>query len=306
MNKAQQKRFNSLYQQHVNALIRQGKAKSTIDCYARALRRITEYFDQCPDRLTLDQLKDYFLALVKSHSWSTVKVDRNGLQFFYDQVLGKPWQWVDIVKPPQTRVLPDILTLNEIERVINTTRELRYQTFILVTYSMGLRLGEALNLHVGDIDSERKRVHIRQGKGKKDRFVTLPDAALLALRRYWVTHRNPKLLFPAGKTAQERFTSRVIMDRGGVQRAFKVIVAECNIHKHITPHSLRHCYGAHLVEAGLNLRAIQHEMGHECPKTTALYTQLTDTMVQQSHQFINDLMSQLQVHWQSESDDDLG
>jgi hypothetical protein len=87
MNKAQQVRFNSLYEQHVNALHRQGKAERTIDSYARAIRRITEFFDQCPDRLSEDQLKTYFTALVKSHSWSTVKIDRNGLQFFYQQVL---------------------------------------------------------------------------------------------------------------------------------------------------------------------------------------------------------------------------
>jgi len=109
MNKAQQARFNSLYEQHVNALHRQGKAERTIDSYARAVRRITDFFDRCPDRLTQDHLKDYFTALVKSHSWSTVKVDRNGLQFFYQQVLNQQWPWVDIVIPPQKRVLPDIL-----------------------------------------------------------------------------------------------------------------------------------------------------------------------------------------------------
>ena len=183
MNKAQQKKFDSLYQQHVSALHRMGKAKTTIDVYSRAVRRITEYFDRCPDRLSQDQLKDYFGSLVKTHSWSTVKVDRNGLQFFYKHVLNKDWKWVEIVKPPQTKVLPDILTLKEIERVINHTRELRYQTFILVSFSMGLRLGETLNLKVGDIDAERMKVHIRQGKGKKDRFVILPDRALQALRQ---------------------------------------------------------------------------------------------------------------------------
>lgn len=175
MNKAQQTRFNSLYQRHVSALQRQGKAATTIDVYCRAVRRITEYFDQCPDRLTEDQLKDYFTALVKSHSWSTVKSDRNGLQFFYKHVLNKEWTWVDIVKPPQKKVLPDILTLREVERVINGTRELRYQTFILTAYSMGLRLGEALNLRVGDIDRERMKVHVRQGKGRKDRFLLLQN-----------------------------------------------------------------------------------------------------------------------------------
>jgi integrase/recombinase XerD len=118
MNKTQQNKFNSLYQKHVSALQRQGKADSTIDVYSRAVRRITEFYDQCPDKLKLDQLKDYFTALIKSHSWRTVKVDRNGLQFFYKHVLNKDWQWVEIVKSSKTKVLPDILTIREIERMI--------------------------------------------------------------------------------------------------------------------------------------------------------------------------------------------
>jgi integrase/recombinase XerD len=295
MNKAQQARFDSLYEQHVNALHRQGKAERTIDSYARAIRRITEFFGLCPDQLTQDHLKDYFSALVKSHSWSTVKVDRNGLQFFYKYVIERPWIWVDIVKPPQKRVLPDILSVKEVERVINGTRELRYQTFILTAYSLGLRLGETLNLRVGDIDSDRMKIHVRMGKGKKDRFVTLPDASLKALRAYWVTHRNPQLLFPNGKTAEIRHNATAPMDRGGLQKSFKVIVKSCGIHKQVTPHSLRHCYGAHLVETGLNLRAIQQEMGHECPKTTALYTQLTEVAHQNTSQLINRLMNRLKL-----------
>ena len=295
MNKAQQLKFESLYQEHINALRRQGKAATTIDVYARAVRRITAFYDRCPDRLSQEHLKEYFSALVQSHSWSTVKVDRNGLQFFYKHILNKTWVWVDIVKPPQKKVLPDILTRSEIERLINGARELRYQTFILTAYSMGLRLGEVLSLQPGDIDSARMKVHVRQGKGKKDRFVTLPTTSLLALRKYWVTHRNPQWLFPAGKNPEARHNAERSMDRGGLQNAFKVIVKDCGIHKAITPHSLRHCYGAHLVEAGLNLRAIQQEMGHECPKTTALYTQLTDTAIQHTDSLINELMDGLML-----------
>jgi integrase/recombinase XerD len=224
-----------------------------------------------------------------------VKVDRNGLQFFYKHIIKKAWRWVDIVKPPQKKGLPDILTVKEVERLINGTRELRYQTFILTAYSMGLRLGEALNLQVGDIDKERMKVHVRQGKGKKDRFVILPQASLLALRKYWATHRHPRLLFPAGKTPALRQAADGVMDRGGLQKSFQVIVNDCGIHKRVTPHTLRHCYGAHLVETGLNLRAIQHEMGHECPKTTALYTQLTEATQQQSDKLINQLVNRLQL-----------
>ena len=300
MNKAQQNKFDSLYQQHVNALRRQGKAATTVDVYSRAVRRITAFFDRCPDRLSEDDFKAYFDALVKSHSWSTVKVDRNGLQFFYKHILDKHWNWVDIVKPPKKQVLPDILTLKEVEQLINGTRELRYQTFLLTAYSMGLRLSEALNLRVGDIDKARMKVHVRLGKGSKDRFVTLPKATLAALRKYWITHKNPSLIFPAGKTPQIRHSAKRFMNRGGLQKSIRVIVKDCGIHKRVTVHSLRHCYGAHLVEAGLNLRTIQHEMGHESPQTTALYTQLTETTQQNTNSVINSLVNRLSLRLDGE------
>lgn len=295
MTEAQQELYNSLYQQHLNALLRQGKSKSTIDMYARAVRRITEFYDRCPDTLSKQDLKDHFSRLVQSHSWSTVKVDRNGLQFFYKHVLNKEWQWVEIVKPPQVRTLPDILTPDEVSFILNATQEIRYKTFILIVYSMGLRLGEALNLKVGDIDGKRMKIHVRAGKGRKDRFVTMPHTALTWLRKYWCTHRHPSLLFPAGKTPQQQRLSEVSMDRGGLQKSFKAIVKSCNIHKKITIHSLRHCYGTHLVEMGLNLRAIQKELGHECPKTTALYTQLTEPVQQKTSDLIDAMVNRLSI-----------
>ncbi len=297
MNKAQQKRYESLYRKHVSALRRQGKADSTIDVYSRAVRRVSEFFDCSPDTLSQEQLEAYFDSLVKTHSWSTVKVDRNGLQFFYRHILKREWQWVDIVKPPQVKTLPDVLTLKEIERLINGTHELRYQTFILVCFSMGLRLGEALSLRVGDIDSERMKVHVRQAKGKKDRYVTLPQLTLNALRSYWTTHRHSAFLFPRGRTPEERHSADAPMDRGGLQKSFKAIVKDVGIHKDITVHSLRHCYGTLLTEAGVSLRSIQHEMGHECPKTTALYTQLSTYTQNDTDKRINGLMARLRVLW---------
>jgi site-specific recombinase XerD len=293
MTKTQQKRFQVLYQKHISALKRQGKSDTTIDSYARAVRRISERFDCCPDKLTLDQIKSHFDQLIDTHSWSTVKVDRNGLQFFYEHVLGKPWQWINIVKPPEVKTLPDILSHQEINRIFNAINDPRYQAYFFTVYSMGLRLGEALGLSVKDIDAEQHRVHIRLGKGRKDRYVALPDKTLNVLRTYWVSHRHKRLLFPAGKTAEERHRATHAMDRGGLQKAFRAIVSDCGIHKNITIHSLRHCYGAHLVEAGLNLRAIQELMGHEDPKTTALYTQLTETTQQNTQSIINQLINGL-------------
>ncbi len=169
MNPSERKRFDKLYQQHLTALKLQGKSKSTISMYARAVRRIAEHFDRCPDNLTVEELKEYFSQLVDSHSWSTVKVDRCGLQFFWKHVLQRDWDWVAITKPPIVKRLPDILTVREVERVINAVRKIRYRVFLLTIYSMGLRLEEALSLQVGDIDGQRMRVHIRDAT-KSRRF----------------------------------------------------------------------------------------------------------------------------------------
>ena len=232
MKKSEQTRFDQLYRHHLRALKLQGLSESTIDVYARAVRRVAEHHDGCPDRLTTEQLEVYFAKLVESHSWSTVKVDRNGLQFFWKHVLKRDWQWLEIVKAPKVRSLPDILTVAEVEAMIAAAQKLRYRVFILTTYSMGLRLGETLALQVGDIDRQRKQVHIRRGKGHKDRLVPLPDLAYQGLRALWLKHRHPKFLFPSTVGSAQRIARAATpMDRGGTQTAFKAIVESCGIKK---------------------------------------------------------------------------
>jgi integrase/recombinase XerD len=146
MNQLQEQYYNFLYEQHLINLRLQDKRPSTIDAYARAVRRITAFFDKYPDTLTTADLKQYFNNLIQTHSWSTVKLDRNGLQFFYRYTINKKWEWLAIVNPPQVRRIPDILTSSQVSELINQTRELRYQVFFITLYSMGLRLSEGLNL----------------------------------------------------------------------------------------------------------------------------------------------------------------
>ena len=232
MISSEKQRLDALYDQHVRALKLHGYSASTIDVYARAVRRLAAYFDSVPDSLSTEQLAEYFSELIESHSWGTVRVDRNGLQFFYKHVLGRDWQWVAMIKPPQVRTLPDVLTVAEVEELIGAARKLRYRVFVLTTYSMGLRLSETLALQIGDIDAARRRVHIRRGKGHKDRFVPLPDLAYQGLRALWAKHRHPRLLFPNPVGSPERIRRATThMDRGGVQQAVKALVAECGIKK---------------------------------------------------------------------------
>ena len=225
-------RFNELYERHLRLLKLQGKSQKTIDAYSRAVRRISNHYDCCPDKLTPEQLEVYFGELVDSHSWSTVKIDRLGLMFYWRYVLKRDWQWINIIKPPKIQTIPDVLTPNEIERLIGATRKLRYRVFLLTTYSLGLRLEEALSLQVGDIDAERKRVHVRRGKGHKDRLVPLPDLTYESLRALWRKHRNPKMLFPNAVGSFQRIQQATThMDRGGTQKAMKIVVTECGIKK---------------------------------------------------------------------------
>lgn len=292
MNNQQQAHFQQLYQQHLNHLTLQGKRPATIDAYSRAVRRITEFYDCPPDNLSLTQLKAYFLGLIRTHSWSTVKLDRNGLQFFYRHTLNKQWEWLDIVRPPKVKRLPDILSVSELSKLINRTRQLRYQTLFFTLYSLGLRLGEGLSLTVSDIDSAQHQVHVRDAKGGKDRLVPLPERTLQALRAYWTHHRHLSLLFPGkGKLAGRP------MDRGGVQKALKQVCADCQINKRISPHSLRHCYATHLLQQGIDLRSLQVLMGHGSLNTTARYTQLTSVKQADAYLAVEQLARKPDIHW---------
>ncbi len=219
-----------------------------------------------------------------------IKLDRNGLQFFYRHTLERDWQWLDIVKPPQVKRIPDIITSKQIEKIITNTRSLRYQVFFLVLYSMGLRLTEALELTVNDIDSNTMKVHIHDGKGGKDRIIPLPKRTLNALRLYWKTHRDPRLLFPSIGTHNNH-----PMDKGSVQKALKKVVNELKIKKNISPHSLRHCFATHLLEQGLDLRSLQILLGHASLNTTARYTQLTILKQKDNIKCLNTLTDRLSL-----------
>jgi site-specific recombinase XerD len=292
MDIQQQKRYELLYQHHLDNLKLQGMRPATIDADSRAVRRVTQYLDCPPDNITHQQLKDYFRQLINTHSWSTIKLDRNGLQFFYKHTLDKQWEWLNIVKPPQVKRLPDILTPTQISTLISHTKKQRYQVFFLTLYSMGLRLSEGLNLTIHDIDSQTMQVHIRNAKGGKDRLIPLPRRTLLALREHWQTHHHDRLIFPSlgnGKNAP--------MDKGGIQKAIKQVLRDCHINKLISPHSLRHCFATHLLEKGLDLRSLQSLLGHASLNTTARYTQLTQIKQRDAAIAINQLADRLILNW---------
>ena len=224
--------FARQYESHLKHLKLKGLQPKTIDAYSRAIRRLGGYFDYRIDALSEAQLTEYFSDLIGTHSWTTVKLDLYGLKFYTTHVLKKPWVMPNLIKPPKTQRLPDIVTVDEAQRLFSATRTLSYRVFYFTLYSLGLRLGEGLALKVGDIDAARMRVQIRDAKGNRDRFVPLPAATLTALRQFWQLHRHPELLFPnrhGGLKAAQRATSP--LDRGGVQTTLRRVAQGMGLKK---------------------------------------------------------------------------
>ncbi|MDP2825038.1 MAG: site-specific integrase [Sulfuritalea sp.] len=228
--------FDRQYQTHLKHLKLKGLQPKTIEAYSRAIRRIGDYFDRQIDTLSEAQLTNYFTDLVASHSWSSVKLDLYGLKFYYAHVLKKPWVAPGLIKPPKSQRLPDIVTVEEARRLFAATRVVSYRVVYFTLYSLGLRLGEGLRLQVGDIDAARGRVHIRDAKGNRDRFVPLPHATHTVLRNFWQVHRNPVLLFPSRRGGlKAAATATTPMDAGGVQTTLHKVVEACGLKKRSRP-----------------------------------------------------------------------
>jgi len=224
--------FKQQYETHLKHLRLKGLQPKTIDAYSRAIRRIGEYFDYQIEDLSEAQLVEYFTDLLDTHSWSAVKLDLYGLKFYYAHVLRKPWTNLDLIKPPKTKRLPNIVTVEEAMALFETTRVLSYRVFFFTLYSMGLRLSEGLRLQVGDIDGARGRVHVRDSKGNLDRLVPLPAMTYQVLRRFWQVHHHPVLLFPnrhGGLKGAGQANSP--LNRGGVQETLHQVVEQCGIKK---------------------------------------------------------------------------
>lgn len=271
----------TLYQRMSDDLHLAGMSQRTHDGYLRAVRQLADYCQQPPDRVSEQQLRQYFLHLKNERQFATgsMRVAFSGIKFFYRRTCPNDWATLRTLKIQNVKHLPEVLTIAQVHRIVDACTTERMAVYFWTVYSMGLRLQEGLNLQVGDIDADRGLVHIHRGKGAKDRYVPLPTFTLHWLRRYWATHRHPRLLFPAeGRDHQVRHDDLgTTMSVTAVQGAIKQIVSKLGFGKRISLHSLRHCYATHLLEAGVSLRVIQRYLGHSNLQTTTVYLHLTET-----------------------------
>jgi integrase/recombinase XerD len=273
-----------------------GLAKNTQARYVEAVRHLAEYHRKPPDQITEEELRQYFLYLtnVKKVAPSTLRIALCGIRFFYENTLHRQWTILHLVQPPKDRKLPVVLTIDEVRRILKCVHNQRFRVCLSTIYACGLRIQEGVHLQVKDIDAERGVVHIRNGKGGKDRYIPLPEQILKILRQYWVTHRHPVWIFPSRMEAGHRVkaATKPIAVRS-VQQVFEYALQESGVQKAATVHTLRHSWATHLLEAGVNLRVIQSYLGHASPTTTAIYTHLTQKGNEQATLIINQVLEDL-------------
>jgi integrase/recombinase XerD len=219
-----------------------GLVPSTQEVYLRCVRKLTAHYHRAPDQLTENDLRDYLLHLKNERklSASTLNVNFRAIKFFYTRTAPRNWKLLGQLRISSRKTLPDVLSIDEVRRLIDAVRLPHLRVFFWTVYSLGLRLNEALHLQVRDIDSERMLVHVHLGKGAKDRYVPLPQRTLAMLRQHWLTHRNPTWLFPARRRdTLDPTPAAAPMDRSSVQMAIRRVVQKLNFRKTISMHTLR-------------------------------------------------------------------
>lgn len=271
-----------------------GMSERTIGMYTRAVRQLAEHYHKSPDRISEEELRQYFLYNKNVRKWSRTAstISLCGIKFFYTYTLRRDWPTIELVRPAPEKKLPDILTIEEVHTILNLVKMKRHRICLTVIYSSGLRLQEGTHLQVPDIDSKRMLINVHHGKGAKDRYVPLPEKTLILLREHWKTHRNPVWLFPSpGRGGVHEPTSNKPLPKSSAQIAFREALKNSGIHKRASVHTLRHSYATHLLENGVDLRTIQEYLGHSSPKTTAVYTHLTALSESRASIVLNQLMS---------------
>lgn len=273
-----------------------GFSERTIECYTRSIRQLENYFKKPAEKVTEEEIRQYFLYNKNGRKWArtTSTIALCGIKFFFEKTLGKDWQVFGLVRPKRENKLPVVLSKNEVKEIFQQVKMPYHRACLEGIYSLGLRLQEGTNLKIADIDSDRMFVHVRHGKGNKDRFVPLPKRTLEIFRDNWKTHRNPEYLFPApGRGHIHMPNSKDPVPYPSIQTAFHRALKKTKILKKASVHNLRHSYAVHLLEAGVSMRYVQEYLGHNDPKTTMIYLKLINISLQEPIKLINKVMADL-------------
>jgi len=267
--------MTSLRQRMLADMTLRNLAPGTQRLYLTRVARFASHFGQCPSKLGAPEIKEYLHHLIESEnvSWSYFNQAVCALRFFYQVTLERPEMIPHLPFPRQEKRLPTVLSEEEVTRFFQAVTHRRDRVVLLTLYACGLRISEALGLKPADIDSDRMLIHVRQGKGNRDRMVMLSSKLLDELRLYVRWARPHHWLFPGADPTQPLSTRTL-------QRTCRITGERAGITKRVTPHVLRHSFATHLLDAGTDLRVIQTLLGHRSLTTTAVYTHVSTRRLQ--------------------------
>ena len=256
-------------------LQRRNYSQTTVTSYVKIVAAFAKHFDRPPDQMGPEQIRAYQVYLINERKLNARTVGHHtaALRFFYCKTLKRAYPIEEVPYPKAPRRLPTILTQKEAVRLIDAASNLFHRAMLMTVYSTGMRRAEMCQLKVEDIDSDRMLIHIRQGKGRRDRDVPLSPKLLETLRQYWLWMKPKTYLFPGtvnGSRADKPITPKMLWEacREAAQRA--------GITKAVRPHLLRHSFATHLLEGGADLPTLQALLGHADLKPTSIYLHLSE------------------------------
>jgi site-specific recombinase XerD len=268
--------MGKLHDQMEGDLILKAYSPHTKRAYLRGVQQFVRHYMRSPEEMGETEVRNFLLYLVRDRQASPATQDMyvNALKFLYTITLKRPEAVKGISHPKRPKTLPVILSPEEVLRVLAAIRAVKYKAIIATAYAAGLRISEVCALQVSDIDSQRMRIHVRSGKGKKDRYVMLGESLLALLRQYYQAVRpKGEYLFP-GQKPQRHISATA------VSLVLRKVIREAGLSKKVTMHTLRHCFATHLLEAGTDIRILQVLLGHSSIRTTLRYTHITDRLIQ--------------------------
>ncbi len=277
------------YQKHLldfdGYLTLKNYSKATRSAYGCALRQFFVYRKKqgMGEEFKQDQARQYLLHRYNQGlKWQTINGDYSAMYKFYKQILRLDWDVEHIPRPRKERSLPSVLSQEDVRRLIESGSTFKHQVFMSLLYGSGLRLGEALNLNVSDIDGARLQIRVIKGKGAKDRYVEIPACLLDLLRNYYRAYRPEQYLFNGRKTGQP-------WSQRAAQWSIKTARSAAGIQRRVSPHVIRHCFATHHLENGTNLVYLKKQLGHKHLKTTAKYIHLCKSYHRQVQHPIADM-----------------
>jgi integrase/recombinase XerD len=258
-------------------------SQKTIGAYMHYNKEFLDFTGKTPENIENEDVKSYLLYLIeeKDASASTLNIAINALKFYYGKILKKDFIYT-VKRPKKDKRLPVVLSRDEVSRLFSVVENPKHRLILMLTYSSGLRVSEVVKLKPGDIDMERKMLHIRGGKGRKDRYTILADSLLEEIEEYKVTYKPDKWLF-TGQNPDKHISVRT------VQAIFEKAVRKAGIKKDVTVHTLRHSFATHLIENGIDIRYVQELLGHKSLKTTEIYTHVSTRYIENIKSPLDDI-----------------